>query len=122
MAYSNLKKLSGLILFVIAVAGCAVFDQTMLVPEEKGVYHVISLDSTDFGAQRAALKRAEKTCSGREGMRHIIDAQQTFYRGTAIKSGPESVSNDDTAAHQTIPEKKSADDYKAVVTFHCVVN
>ena len=37
MAPSNLslsvKKMSGLILFVITVVGCAVFDQTILVPE-----------------------------------------------------------------------------------------
>ena len=37
-----------------------------------------------------------------------------------IKSGPETVSNDDTVAHQTIPAKKSGDDYKSVVTFHCI--
>ncbi len=120
MTTANLKKMSGLILFVLAAAGCAVFDQTILVPEEKGVYHAISLDSTDFGAQRGALKRAEKTCSGREKMRYVVDAQQTYYRGTEIKTGPTSPSNDDSAAHQTIPTKKSADDYKSVVTFHCV--
>ena len=126
MAPSNLslsvKKMSGLILFVITVVGCAVFDQTILVPEQSGVYHAIALDSTDFGAQRSALKRAEKTCSGRERMRHVIDAQQTFYRGTAISAGPLSPSKDDSSAHQTIPNKKNADDYKTVVTFRCVTD
>lgn len=117
---TNPKKLFCLILSVTALAGCAMLDQTILVPEEKGVYHAIALDSTDFGAQRSALKRAEKTCSAWQGMRHVIDAQQTYYRGTSTSSTPMSASNDGSAAQQTIPNKKSAEDYKSVVTFHCV--
>jgi len=117
----QIKKVSGLILFVMAFAGCAAFDQTILVPEPNGVYHVIALDSTDFGAQRSALRRAEKTCSGRDNMRHVVDAQQTYYLGTASPGAPVSVGNDDSAAQQTIPNKKSAEDHKTVLTFHCVV-
>jgi hypothetical protein len=117
----QVKKVSGLILFVMAFAGCAAFDQTILVPEQNGVYHVIALDSTDFGAQRSALKRAEKTCSGRDNMRHVVDAQQTYYLGTASSSGPLSAGNNGSSAQQTIPNKKTAEDYKSVVTFHCVI-
>lgn len=117
----QIKKVSGLILFVMAFAGCAAFDQTILVPEQNGVYHVIALDATEFGAQRSALNRAEKTCSGRDNMRHVVEAQHTYYLGAASNGGPLSVGNTDSAAQQTIPNKKTAEDYKSVVTFHCVI-
>ncbi len=117
----QIKKRFELILCVLAFAGCSTFDQTILVPEQNGIYHAIALDSSDFGAQRSALNRANKTCSGRENMRYVVDSQQTFYRGTATNAGPMSAaSSGNSAARETVPDKKTAEDYKSVVTFHCV--
>ena len=110
---TNSKKIGGLILSVAVLAGCAMFDQTILVPEEKGVYHAIALDSSDFGAQRSALKRADKTCSAQQ-MRYIVDKQQTLYQGMEDNTDRTS-----SAAQQSA--KKTAEDYKSIVTFHCAV-
>ena len=116
---TNSKKLCGLILSAIALAGCSAFDESILVPEQNGRYHAIALDSTDFGAQKSALHRAEKTCSDWQ-LHYVVDSQKTDYRGTGPFTGPVSVSNNDSTAQQMIPAKKTAEDYRTVVTFHCV--
>ncbi len=115
----RIEKQFGLILLVMAFAGCAMFDQTILVPEQNGVYHAIALDSTDFGAQKSALHRAEKTCSDWM-MHYVVDSQQTDFRGTGTFTGPASASSNNFAAQQTSPNKKTAEDYRSVVTFHCI--
>lgn len=123
MSISNLskhvEKISGLVLCVIAFTGCSAFDQTILVPEQNGSYHAIALDSSDFGSQKSALRRAEKTCSDWK-QHYVVDSQKTEYRGTGTFSGPVSVSNNDSAAQQMAPTKKTAEDYRSIVSFHCI--
>src|SRR5689334_6238125 len=75
------RQLFGSILAAAFFAGCAAFDQTMLVPEPNGVYRAIALDQSDFTAQRSALNRASKTCSDRQ-MRSVVTNQITYFRGT----------------------------------------
>jgi type IV pilus biogenesis protein CpaD/CtpE len=105
------------------LAGCAASPKMgNVIPAENDQYQVIAIGKTADIALASALYSAQSTCKHR-GLRHIVLAHKTEYKGMLAEGSAESI--DKALAiilQQTgeqLPKLATDDDYRTNMQFKC---
>lgn len=99
---------------VAIVAGCASTPKLgNVIPEEGGIYQVVTTGESNDTALSSALHSAKTTCEQRQSRFVVLD-QKTEYKGLVSES-----TNNVMKALPLIPNFSSETDYRLEMRFKC---
>ena len=93
-----------------------------VIPQEGGLYQVITTGKSEQSALESALYSAERTC-GAEGMRHVVLDHRTEYKGLGTEAWAQTIEQVQRiilgSGGQRRTEIAGEEDYRVSMQFRC---
>lgn len=115
-----MNKIFIFFLFILGFYGCA--NHAYVIPKEKGSYEILSYSSTEEGALKKGLKKAEETCKALNQKWVVLDKSIT-YHGVLTQQANKLAEKAQEAlvvtTGQYVPSPNTDEDYHGHITFRC---
>ncbi|MFP4213969.1 MAG: hypothetical protein ACLFRL_07640 [Desulfohalobiaceae bacterium] len=106
-----------------ALIGCSTKSNTVVLPEDDGVYKVVALNSSENAANQEAVSKATETCNDLDKSM-VVQNHASKYQGGMAKGDKELLQVGSEIAsmfdEDALPvDASSSNDYKVVIEFKC---